>query len=72
VIRAQIFGLVSNGNDIGFNVESTGDTVSREDTIAPIVDILSTFRVQVSSNCHIYSVIQSCLYTRMLTCSLND
>eukprot|EP00953_Heterococcus_sp_UTEX-ZZ885_P026191 14166-Heterococcus_DN1.PRE.1 len=43
----KIFGLVSNGNDIGFNVESTGDTVSREDTIAPIVDILSTFRVQV-------------------------
>jgi hypothetical protein len=53
----QIFGLVSNGNDIGFNVESTGDTVSRENTIAPIVDILSTFRVQVCYIIHTLVIV---------------
>ncbi|KAG5181938.1 Cysteinyl-tRNA synthetase [Tribonema minus] len=42
----KVFGLVTSGVDMGFDVEQEGG-ISREEAMGPVLDALSTFRTQV-------------------------
>jgi cysteinyl-tRNA synthetase len=58
----QVFGLIGNGTDIGFE-SASGEGASREETLGPVLDALMDFRSQVRDKARaqdVKGVLQEC------------